>query len=73
MKKFTIQRRRTAKVYNSPLFNLSVYKVKNEFLPPLVIFCNGSRAIGIEISRKEAARILRNNFKNDVDRRIERA
>ena len=66
--KYTITRTAFANTYRTPLFDLKIYKCK-QVLRPLVVFSNGHDAAGIYVDRKETADLLRNKFKNHIDRR----
>ena len=67
--KYTITRTALANTYRTPLFDVKIYKLRNALPRPLVVFSNGHDAAGIYVDRKETADLLRNKFKNHIDRR----
>jgi hypothetical protein len=71
MQEFTIRRNCVSNVYQSPLFSLTVFKTP--YLKPLLIFSNGKDGAGVSIDRKEASNLLQQKFKNQPQRRIQRA
>lgn len=71
MKKFEIVRKGNIRWYRSPLFTVNL--ISNKTLQPLIVFSNGDDAVAVFVSRGELANILKNKFKNHVDRRLQRA
>jgi len=70
--KYTITRTKLATTYRTPLFDLKIYKFRKD-PRPLVVFSNGYDAAGVYVDRKETADLLRNKFKNHIDRRNEKS
>jgi hypothetical protein len=70
--KYSITRSAFATTYRTPLFDLKVYKFKKD-PRPLLVFSDGREAAGVFVDRKQTADLLRNKFKNHLDRRTQRA
>lgn len=66
--KYTITRTKLATTYRTPLFDLKIYKFKKD-PRPLLVFSDGREAAGVFVDRKQTADLLRNKFKNHIDRR----
>jgi hypothetical protein len=72
MPKFTITRMKNSRWYDTDLFNISTTPGKKSG-NILATFHNDSMAVCVFISRSEAADVLKRKFKNNVDRRAQRA
>lgn len=72
MPKFTITRMKHNRWYETDLFNISTIP-GNKNVDVLATFHNSSMAVCVFISRREAADVLKRKFKNNVDRRAQRA
>lgn len=68
--KYTITRSQYSTTYRSPLFDIVIYKQNPR---PFLIFSNQSGAAGVYVDRKQIAHLLKEKFKDSVDRRIERS
>lgn len=68
--KYTITRSQHSTTYRSPLFDIVIYKHNPR---PFLIFSNQSGVAGVYVDRKQIAHLLKEKFKDSVDRRIERS
>jgi hypothetical protein len=65
--KYTITRNAFATTYRTPLFDLKIHKFMKH-PRPLLVFSDGREAASVFVDRKQSADLLRNKFKNHIDR-----